>query len=218
MKKIFFLVIVLFAIQHLSAQKFVLVKETNNHNIISKDSCVYRVEGYDQLTKGEKFRVYFDLWNYSSGNEAWFNWLSWQVLPREIRSVIKKADSGIPMITPEGWIVGERRNRYQGLMLEYLCDGHGNIITVSFYVDKDIRDKIKEKHLVGMYKAIMKHKIPAEIVKEVLSLDRAKDMSPDMVRIVCRVNMGIYIERFEELKDFHWKELKESRLKRRPTW
>ena len=53
MRKIFFLVIVLFAMQHLSAQKLVLMKDTER--IESKDSCVYRVEGYDQLISKEIF-------------------------------------------------------------------------------------------------------------------------------------------------------------------
>ena len=58
MRKIFFLVIVLFAMQHLSAQKFVLMKDTER--IESKDSCVYRVEGYDQLISKEIQTSYCD--------------------------------------------------------------------------------------------------------------------------------------------------------------
>ena len=58
------MVIVLFAMQHLSAQKLVLMKDTER--IESKDSCVYRVEGYDQLISKEKFRHHIvirrDLW------------------------------------------------------------------------------------------------------------------------------------------------------------
>ena len=62
MRKIFFLVIVLFAMQHLSAQKFVLMKESRhifNSGKISKDSCVYRVEGYDQLIESKKIECYY---------------------------------------------------------------------------------------------------------------------------------------------------------------
>ena len=50
MRKIFFLVIVLFAMQHLSAQKFVLMKDTER--IESKDSCVYRVDYYTNRVYG----------------------------------------------------------------------------------------------------------------------------------------------------------------------
>ena len=81
MRKIFFLVIVLFAMQHLSAQKFVLMKDTAW--IESKDSCVYRVEGYDQLISKEKFRHYIVIRSRSL-ESAWLDWLSWSVLPQEI--------------------------------------------------------------------------------------------------------------------------------------
>ena len=47
---------------------------------------------------------------------------------------------------------------------------------------------------------------------------RVKGYVPGHGPQVCQVNMGIYIERFEELKDFHWKELKEKRLKSKPSW
>ena len=47
---------------------------------------------------------------------------------------------------------------------------------------------------------------------------RVKGYVPGDGPQVCQVNMGIYIERFEELKDFHWKELKEKRLKSKPSW
>lgn len=115
--------------------------------------------------------------------------------------------------TPEGWIYGERRNRYKGLMFEFLLDGYGNMITVSFYVDKEIRDKIKEKHLMKMYNAIMKYKMPSIIVKEILSSDQVKNLSPDSIGVISRVNIGVWIEYFEELKDFNWQELKERRRK-----
>lgn len=54
MRKVFFGMFVLFTMQlQLSAQRFVLMKEskgwTNFGQIMSKDSCVYRVEGYNQL-------------------------------------------------------------------------------------------------------------------------------------------------------------------------
>ena len=93
MRKIFFLVIVLFAMQHLSAQKFVLMKDTAW--IESKDSCVYRVEGYDQLISKEKFRHYIVIRSRSL-ESAWLDWLSWSVLPREIRPFIKKCEPGLP--------------------------------------------------------------------------------------------------------------------------
>ena len=79
---------------------------------------------------------------------VWFDWLSWQGLLPELRLVIKKAEFGMPPMALEGWNFVKCRNRYQGLIFEFLLDGHGNVLTVSFYVDKEVRDKIKEKHLV----------------------------------------------------------------------
>ena len=163
MRKIFFLVIVLFAMQHLSAQKFVLMKDTER--IESKDSCVYRVEGYDQLISKEKFRHHIVIRSRSL-ESAWLDWLSWSVLPREIRPFIKKCEPGLarPMFGPRRLF-----NTYRGLMLEFVLDGHGNIITVFFYVSKEIRDKITEKHLKKMYNAIMKHKMPLPVVEKILA-------------------------------------------------
>ena len=79
---------------------------------------------------------------------VWFDWLSWQGLLPELSLVIKKAEFGMPPMALEGWNFVKCRNRYQGLIFEFLLDGHGNMITVSFYVDKEVRDKIKEIHLV----------------------------------------------------------------------
>ena len=85
---------------------------------------------------------------------VWFDWLSWQGLLPELRLVIKKAEFGMPPMALEGWNFVKCRNRYQGLIFEFLLDGHGNVITVSFYVDKEVRDKIKEKQLSSpSYKA-----------------------------------------------------------------
>ncbi len=215
MKIILFLMMVLFVTQDIVAQKFVLMKESRhifNSGKISKDSCVYRVEGYDQLIASNKFEDYINA-DLLLSAKAWFDWLSWQVLPRELHPVIKKADLGMSQRFPEGWIYGERRNRYKGLMFEFLLDGYGNMITVSFYVDKEIRDKIKEKHLMKMYNAIMKYKMPSIIVKEILSSDQVKNLSPDSIGVISRVNIGVWIEYFEELKDFDWQELKERRRK-----
>mgnify|MGYP000043202379 FL=1 len=117
MRKIFFLVIVLFAMQHLSAQKLVLMKDTER--IESKDSCVYRVEGYDQLISKEKFRHHIVIRSRSL-ESAWLDWLSWSVLPREIRPFIKKCEPGLPRP-----MLGPRQlfDTYRGLMLEFFLDG-----------------------------------------------------------------------------------------------
>ena len=216
MRKIFFLVIVLFAMQHLSAQKFVLMKDTAW--IESKDSCVYRVEGYDQLISKEKFRHYIVIRSRSL-ESAWLDWLSWSVLPREIRPFIKKCEPGLarPMFGPRRLF-----NTYRGLMLEFVLDGHGNIITVFFYVSKEIRDKITEKHLKKMYNAIMKHKMPLPVVEEILASNKEfykwDDLSPDSTRIRCMVDMGSEIEFLEELKNFEWQELREIREEREKKW
>mgnify|MGYP006919603117 FL=1 len=216
MRKIFFLVIVLFAMQHLSAQKFVLMKDTER--IESKDSCVYRVEGYDQLISKEKFRHHIVIRSRSL-ESAWLDWLRWSVLPREIRPFIKKCEPGLarPMFGPRRLF-----NTYRGLMLEFVLDGHGNIITVFFYVSKEIRDKITEKHLKKMYNAIMKHKMPLPVVEKILALKKEfykwNDLSPDSTRIRCQVDIGEQIEFFEELKNFDWQELKEIRKEREKKW
>ena len=111
------MVIVLFAMQHLSAQKLVLMKDTER--IESKDSCVYRVEGYDQLISKEKFRHHIVIRSQSL-ESAWLDWLSWSVLPREIRPFIKKCEPGLarPMFGPRRLF-----NTYRGLMLEFFLDG-----------------------------------------------------------------------------------------------
>ena len=208
--------IVLFAMQHLSAQKFVLMKDTER--IESKDSCVYRVEGYDQLISKEKFRHHIVIRSRSL-ESAWLDWLSWSVLPREIRPFIKKCEPGLarPMFGPRRLF-----NTYRGLMLEFVLDGHGNIITVFFYVSKEIRDKITEKHLKKMYNAIMKHKMPLPVVEEILALKKEfykwNDLSPDSTRIRCQVDIGEQIEFFEELKNFDWQELKEIYKEREKKW
>lgn len=208
--------IVLFAMQHLSAQKLVLMKDTER--IESKDSCVYRVEGYDQLISKEKFRHHIVIRSRSL-ESAWLDWLSWSVLPREIHPFIKKCKLGLahPML-------GTRQlfDTYRGLMLEFVLDGHGNIITVFFYVSKEIRDKITEKHLKKMYNAIMKHKMPLPVVEEILASNKEfykwDDLSPDSTRIRCQVDIGEQIEFFEELKNFDWQELKEIRKEREKKW
>lgn len=64
-----------------------------------------------------------------------------------------------------------------------------------------------------MYNAIMKYKMPSIIVKEILSSDQVKNLSPDSIGVISRVNIGVWIEYFEELKDFDWQELKERRRK-----
>ena len=213
MRKIFFLVIVLFAMQHLSAQKFVLMKDTER--IESKDSCVYRVEGYDQLISKEKFRHHIVIRSRSLESA----WLSWSVLPREIRPFIKKCEPGLarPMFGPRRLF-----NTYRGLMLEFVLDGHGNIITVFFYVSKEIRDKITEKHLKKMYNAIMKHNMPLPVVEKILASNKEfykwDDLSPDSTRIRCQVDIGEQIEFFEELKNFDWQELKEIYKEREKKW
>ena len=210
------MVIVLFAMQHLSAQKFVLMKDTER--IESKDSCVYRVEGYDQLISKEKFRHHIVIRSRSL-ESAWLDWLSWSVLPREIRSFIKKCEPGLarPMFGPRRLF-----NTYRGLMLEFVLDGHGNIITVFFYVSKEIRDKITEKHLKKMYNAIMKHKMPLPVVEKILASNKEfykwDDLSPDSTRIRCQVDIGEQIEFFEELKNFDWQELKEIYKEREKKW
>ena len=204
------MVIVLFAMQHLSAQKFVLMKDTER--IESKDSCVYRVEGYDQLISNIVIRS-------RSLESAWLDWLSWSVLPREIRPFIKKCEPGLarPMFGPRRLF-----NTYRGLMLEFVLDGHGNIITVFFYVSKEIRDKITEKHLKKMYNAIMKHKMPLPVVEKILASNKEfykwDDLSPDSTRIRCQVDIGEQIEFFEELKNFDWQELKEIYKEREKKW
>lgn len=111
------MVIVLFAMQHLSAQKLVLMKDTER--IESKDSCVYRVEGYDQLISKEKFRHHIVIRSRSL-ESAWLDWLSWSVLPREIRPFIKKCEPGLPRP-----MLGPRQlfDTYRGLMLEFFLDG-----------------------------------------------------------------------------------------------
>ena len=210
------MVIVLFAMQHLSAQKLVLMKDTER--IESKDSCVYRVEGYDQLISKEKFRHHIVIRSRSL-ESAWLDWLSWSVLPREIRSFIKKCEPGLarPMFGPRRLF-----NTYRGLMLEFVLDGHGNIITVFFYVSKEIRDKITEKHLKKMYNAIMKHKMPLPVVEKILASNKEfykwDDLSPDSTRIRCQVDIGEQIEFFEELKNFDWQELKEIYKEREKKW
>ena len=210
------MVIVLFAMQHLSAQKLVLMKDTER--IESKDSCVYRVEGYDQLISKEKFRHHIVIRSRSL-ESAWLDWLSWSVLPREIRPFIKKCEPGLarPMFGPRRLF-----NTYRGLMLEFVLDGHGNIITVFFYVSKEIRDKITEKHLKKMYNAIMKHKMPLPVVEKILASNKEfykwDDLSPDSTRIRCQVDIGEQIEFFEELKNFDWQELKEIYKEREKKW
>ena len=210
------MVIVLFAMQHLSAQKLVLMKDTER--IESKDSCVYRVEGYDQLISKEKFRHHIVIRSRSL-ESAWLDWLSWSVLPREIRPFIKKCEPGLarPMFGPRRLF-----NTYRGLMLEFVLDGHGNIITVFFYVSKEIRDKITEKHLKKMYNAIMKHKMPLPVVEKILASNKEfykwDDLSPDSTRIRCQVDIGEQIEFFEELKNFDWQEGKEIYKEREKKW
>ena len=107
-------------------------------------------------------------------------------------------------------------------MLEFVLDGHGNIITVFFYVSKEIRDKITEKHLKKMYNAIMKHKMPLPVVEEILASNKEfykwDDLSPDSTRIGCMVDMGSEIEFLEELKNFEWQELREIREEREKKW
>ena len=210
------MVIVLFAMQHLSAQKFVLMKDTER--IESKDSGVYRVEGYDQLISKEKFRHHIVIRSRSL-ESAWLDWLSWSVLPREIRPFIKKCEPGLPRP-----MLGPRQlfDTYRGLMLEFVLDRHGNIITVFFYVSKEIRDKITEKHLKKMYNAIMKHKMPLPVVEKILASNKEfykwDDLSPDSTRIRCQVDIGEQIEFFEELKNFDWQELKEIYKEREKKW
>ena len=141
------------------------------------------------------------------------------MLPREIRPFIKKCEPGLarPMFGPRRLF-----NTYRGLMLEFVLDGHGNIITVFFYVSKEIRDKITEKHLKKMYNAIMKHKMPLPVVEEILASNKEfykwDDLSPDLTRIRCQVDIGEQIEFFEELKNFDWQELKEIYKEREKKW
>ena len=141
------------------------------------------------------------------------------MLPREIRPFIKKCEPGLPRP-----MFGPRQlfDTYRGLMLEFVLDGHGNIITVFFYVSKEIRDKITEKHLKKMYNAIMKHKMPLPVVEEILASNKEfykwDDLSPDSTRIRCMVDMGSEIEFLEELKNFEWQELREIREEREKKW
>lgn len=114
--KIFFLVIVLFASSTFQPRNCF----DERYSVVeSKDSCVYRVEGYDQLISKEKFRHYIVIRSRSL-ESAWLDWLSWSVLPREIRPFIKKCEPGLARPC-----LGPRRlfNTYRGLMLEFVLNG-----------------------------------------------------------------------------------------------
>ena len=67
---------VLFVTQDIVAQKFILVKESKNSmnygRIMSKDSCVYRLEGYDQLIESKKIEGYINADLFLS-TDAWFD-------------------------------------------------------------------------------------------------------------------------------------------------
>lgn len=231
MKKALFIIALSFVVSGLSAQKFEYVKETNefyskNGRIYrraelperlkivyckSKDSCVYREKGFLQRLEkyGEKpigERPYYlpDL----NDNDAvqrrcmfWFIWLCVQALPKEIVPVIENAAPNNMMLN------FGHCDLFQGLLFEIYFDRQGNIVTVSFFVAEDVRDKITQKHLRSMYKAIVKEKLSEDVM---ITIKMRKD---DGVR-----NSDCFMERIDvgdalSLSKSHSEELRQFEKK-----
>ena len=226
MKKVLFLIVVLFVAHNhthnLSAQEFVLQKENvyvNRGKIKSEDSCVYKIREYDQLLerfgteesiKDVRYFATTEDYNY------WFKWVCARVLPEEIIPFIEKANSGGPYIYTVGWL-SLPMNCYKGLMIEVFFDKDGNIITMSFYVAEEIRDKVKNNHLKQMYNAIKKYKIPEEIMRNSILSSSSETNSaqiPDCFWTL--VEIGRWLpERSKYLKARNWQEIKEMKEEER---
>ena len=173
MKRWIFLVMGFFIVNILSAQEFVLEKEKNSLVIESKDSSVFREKGIDSvfLTFENKHLAeggYCMLDHRDELGELgdWCDWLYLRVVPKELFPLIdlcKEVERG----------VFRKGNSFKGLMLRIFYDRKGNIFTVSFYVDKKIREKLGDEKLSyymrKMYASIMKVKVPARFMDIIVS-------------------------------------------------
>ena len=179
MKATLFFIAVFLGTLSLSAQEFVLEKES--YPFFSKDSLVYREKGVHELmekygetmptsgqclliptrTDGDKGAALL------SKYQTWLEWVYLHVVPKEIYPYLDSA-STLPLYNWKPREEQVKYNRYKGMMLTLYYDWNGKFITACFYVDKDIRDKITPRHLKEIYQKLKQIRVPKEFITEIV--------------------------------------------------